>query len=175
MRGNRWGPQRNSAPWILLFADRVLTVSDKNLLTVSDIRPMVASGDDMAHAKPLLAVIPEFHPVASRIALEHCTRVQPDYMTVVDGRRRFVEVSSSFCKLLGYPEQEIVGKTFDEFTVPGTNHIPILWNLFIENGYLHGIWVFAHRSGTKLFVRFEAFARTDDLYQAHMQLLGAGA
>jgi hypothetical protein len=38
-----------------------------------------------------------------------------------------------------------------------------------------GVWVFAHKSGTKLFVRYEAFARLDGLYETHMDVLGAGA
>ena len=129
----------------------------------------------MAHAKPIFAVVPEHQPVASKISDEHCARVSPDYVTLVNNRRRFVQVSPSFCKLLGYTEEEIIGRTFDEFTVPGTNHIPILWQLLVDAGYLQGIWVFAHRSGTKLFVRFETMARTDELYEGHMQLLAAGA
>jgi hypothetical protein len=76
---------------------------------------------------------------------------------------------------LGYTEEELLGKLYDEFTVPGTNHIPITWQLVLKTGYLFGIWVFAHKSGTKLFVRFEAFARPDGLYETHMELLAAGA
>jgi hypothetical protein len=45
----------------------------------------------------------------------------------------------------------------------------------MKTGYLFGIWVFAHKSGTKLLVRFEAFARADGLYETHMELLAAGA
>ena len=129
----------------------------------------------MAHPKPILTVLPEHHPIASKISPEHCARVFPEYVAVVNERRRFVNVSPSFCKLLGYSEEELLGHTLDEFTVPGTNHIPILWQLFIANQYLQGIWVFQHRRGTKLFVRFEAFAREDELHEARMQLLGAGA
>jgi PAS domain S-box-containing protein len=129
----------------------------------------------MAHASIVLSVLPEYQPVGSRISSEHCVRVQPEYGCVVNERRRFVHVSPSFCKLLGYSEEEMLGMTFDEFTVPRTNHIPILWQLLIDKGYLQGIWVFAHRGGTKFFVRFETFARSDNLYETRMDLLGAGA
>lgn len=129
----------------------------------------------MAHARVVLSTLHEHHPVGSKIASEHCARVQLEYGCVVNERRRFVHVSPSFSKLLGYREEEMLGLTFDEFTVPRTNHIPIMWQLLIDKGYLHGIWVFAHRCGTKFFVRFEVFARSDGLYETRMDLLGAGA
>lgn len=128
----------------------------------------------MAHPKPFLVGLSE-NQIDTRIGPEQCARVRSEYVTVIDDRRRFVEVSPSFCKLLGYTEDELIGKLYDDFTVPGTNHIPITWQLFTKTGFLFGIWVFAHRSGTKLFVRFEAFARADSLYETHMELLAAGA
>lgn len=131
----------------------------------------------MSHPKHFLAglsVLPENQPDA-RISAEQSLRVRPEFVTVINARRRFVEVSPSFCKLLGYSEDELLGKLYDDFTVPGTNHIPITWQLFMKAGFLFGIWVFTHKSGTKLFVRFEAFARADGLYETHMELLAAGA
>jgi PAS domain S-box-containing protein len=128
----------------------------------------------MAHAKPFLAVIPG-DQVSPGPSSEHCTRVQPEYVTVVNARRKFVEVSPSFCKLLGYVEEELLGRTFDDFTAPRTINIPIIWRLFLCTESMVGIWVFLHRSGTKLFVRYEAFTRADGMYEAHMELLGAGA
>jgi PAS domain S-box-containing protein len=128
----------------------------------------------MAHPKPLLGVLSQ-NQRDTRIDPEQSVRVQPQFVTVVNAKRKFVEVSPSFCKLLGYTEEELIGKLYDEVTVPGTNHIPITWQLFMKTGYLFGIWVFAHKSGTKLFVRFEAFARADGLYETRMELLAAGA
>jgi PAS domain S-box-containing protein len=126
-------------------------------------------------AQGLLTSVAEVQPLDSKIAPEHCARVQPEYVTVINSRRRFVEVSLSFCKLLGYSEEELVGKRFDDFTVPRTTNIEIVWRLFVRTERMVGVWVFAHKSGTKLFVRYEAFARPDGLYETHMDLLGAGA
>jgi hypothetical protein len=53
-----------------------------------------------------------------------------------EGSYRF---SPSFCKLLGYTEDELMGKLYDEITVPGTNHIPITWQVFVKTGFLFGI------------------------------------
>src|ERR1700677_1761656 len=129
----------------------------------------------MADPKPFLVGTAAENQPDTRISSEQSVRVRPEYVTVVNSRRRFVQVSPSFCKLLGYTEDELIGKLYDDVTVPGTNHIPITWQLFMKTGYLFGIWVFAHKSKTKLFVRFEAFARADGLYETHMELLAAGA
>lgn len=101
--------------------------------------------------------------------------ITPEYVVVVDTSRRYVEVSPAFCKLLGYSEAELVGQPYDNFTVPGTNNIETVMELFVKSGYMHGLWVFAHRTGTKIIVRYEAFIRLDGLYESHMELLGAGA
>jgi PAS domain-containing protein len=131
----------------------------------------------MAHPKPFLAALGTHSesPTDTRIGPEQRVRVRREFVTVVNDRRKFVEVSPSFCKLLGYAEDELIGKLYDDFTVPGTNHIPITWQLFLTTGYNFGIWVFAHKSGTKLFVRFESFERADGLYETHLELLAAGA
>ena len=77
--------------------------------------------------------------------------------------------------MLGYTAEQLVGRSYDEFTVPRTCNIPSVLQLFQKNGYMEGIWVFANRSGTKLFVRYEAVLREDGLYETRMELLGAGA
>jgi PAS domain S-box-containing protein len=108
-------------------------------------------------------------------ARDHSVRVQPEYVTVVNSRRRYVEVSPAFCKLLGYSQEELLGKTYDEITVPRTNNIPLVLEMFLKVGYMSGIWVLAHRSGTKLFVRYESVIRKDGLFESQMELLAAGA
>lgn len=128
----------------------------------------------MEHAKTVFAVLPE-NQLGTKLSSEHCAAVQPDYVAVFNERRKFVEVSPSFCKLLGYAEGEIIGRPFEDFTVPRTNNIPVLVQMLFQNGYLQGIWVLAHKSGTKLFVRFATVLRTDGLYEASMELIAAGA
>jgi PAS domain S-box-containing protein len=128
----------------------------------------------MAHVRPFVAGTLR-NQTFSAPAHDHSVRVQPDYVVVVNSRRRFVEVSPTFCKLLGYTEGELLGKTYDEVTVPGTNNIPLVLEMFLQVGYMSGIWVFAHRSGTKLFVRYESVIRKDGLFESQMELLAAGA
>jgi PAS domain S-box-containing protein len=113
--------------------------------------------------------------ICSTPVRDHSVRVQPEYVTVVNSRRRYVEVSPTFCKLLGYTQEELLGKTYDEITVPRTNNIPLVLEIFLKVGYMSGIWVLAHRSGTKLFVRYESVIRKDGLFESQMELLAAGA
>src|SRR5476649_793782 len=82
-------------------------------------------------------------------------RVRPDYLVIVDADRKFREVSESFCKLLGYRREELIGKKYDDFTAPMTNDIEIVLELFLKMRYMHGIWVLVHRKGTKIIVRYE--------------------
>lgn len=101
--------------------------------------------------------------------------VRADYAVIVTKDRRFNEVSDSFCKLLGYRRDELIGKKYDDFTAPMTNDIPVVLELFIKSGYMHGIWVLLHRRGTKILVRYESWVRPDGQFESHMELLGAGA
>ncbi|HEX3121244.1 MAG TPA: PAS domain S-box protein [Candidatus Acidoferrum sp.] len=128
----------------------------------------------MAQLKPFLAGSLQ-DQTFSTLSCAHSARVQPEYVTVVNSRRKFVEVSPAFCKLLGYTQDELIGKTYDEITVPRTNDIPAVLNMFLQLGHMSGIWVLAHRSGTKLFVRYESVIRKDGLFESQMELLAAGA
>jgi PAS domain S-box-containing protein len=105
---------------------------------------------------------------------EYPLQVPPDYTTVVDMDRRYIEVSDSFCHLVGYRREELIGKTYDDISAPSTNDIPIVFRLFIKNGYMHGLWMLVHRSGARILVRYEAWVRSDCQIQSNMELVGAG-
>ena len=100
--------------------------------------------------------------------------VKPEFITVVDGDRNFVEVSESFCQLLGYRREELIGKPYDDVTAPNTNDIPTVFRLFSEMGYMHGLWMLAGRRGTRVLVRYESWIRPDSYIEGHMELVGAG-
>jgi PAS domain S-box-containing protein len=128
----------------------------------------------MAQLKPFLSGTLQDQPFSSPTR-DHSARVQPEYVTVVNSRRKFVEVSPAFCKLLGYSENELIGKAYDDVTVPRTNNIPLVLEMFLQVGHMSGIWVLSHRGGTKLFVRYESVIRQDGLFESQMELLAAGA
>jgi PAS domain S-box-containing protein len=97
--------------------------------------------------------------------------VRADYTAVVDGDRRYVEVSDTFCRLLGYRREELIGKRFDDLTAPGTNDIPAVFRLFVSQGYMQGLWVLVSRSGTTILVRYESWVRSDCYIQGNMELV----
>jgi PAS domain S-box-containing protein len=100
--------------------------------------------------------------------------VKPQYVTVVDSDRRYVEVSDSFCQLVGYQREELVGKQYDDLTAPNTNDIPTVFGLFQELGYMHGMWMLVSREGTRILVRYESWLRPDSYIEGHMEVVGAG-
>jgi PAS domain S-box-containing protein len=100
--------------------------------------------------------------------------VKSEFITVVDSDRKFVQVSESFCQLLGYRPEELIGKHYDEVTAPNTNDIPTVFRLFTETGYMHGLWLLASRKGTRVLVRYESWIRPDSYIEGHMELVGAG-
>jgi PAS domain S-box len=102
--------------------------------------------------------------------------VLPDFVIELDEDRKCVAASDSFCKILGYRRQDLMGKTLDEITVPRTNDIAVLCDLFKKSRYMHGIWVFRNRSKTaKIFMRYEAWLREDSRIECILELIGAGA
>jgi PAS domain S-box-containing protein len=65
--------------------------------------------------------------------------VEPQCVTVVDGDRKYVEVSGSFCSPVGYQREELLGKRYDDLTARNTNDIPTVFRLFAKFGYMHGL------------------------------------
>jgi len=101
--------------------------------------------------------------------------VLADYVVETDMELRYIRVSEGFCKILGYDRWELLGKRVAEITAPHTNNISVIFELFLRNRYMYGIWVFVSRSGTtKIFVRYEARLRFNGI-ECTMELIGGGA
>lgn len=100
--------------------------------------------------------------------------VAPDYTTVVDIEHRYIQVSDSFCRLVGYGREDLIGKKYDELSAPGTNDIPAVFDLFMRDGYMHGLWMLVHRTGTRILVRYDAWIRSDSKIESNMELVAAG-
>jgi PAS domain S-box-containing protein len=101
-------------------------------------------------------------------------KVKPDYTTVVDSDRRYVEVSDSFCKLVGYNREDLIGRRYDDLSAPNTNDIAVIFDLFVRLRYMHGLWMLVSRNGARILVRYESWLRPDSLIQGNMEVIGAG-
>jgi PAS domain S-box-containing protein len=97
--------------------------------------------------------------------------VAPVYTTVVDPSRKFIEVSDGFSKLLGYETEELIGTPYDHLTVPNTADISTTYNLFKQLGYMHGLWMLAHRTGYRIVIRYEAWLRPDSNIQSNIEVV----
>ncbi len=97
--------------------------------------------------------------------------VPPTYTTVVDQDRKYVHVSKSFSELVGYTSEELVGTRYDHLTALNTTDIPTTYTVFSRVGYMHGLWMFVHRTGYRILVRYEAWLRPDKNIQSNMELV----
>lgn len=145
------------------LAERVSNMGWAPRRSVSPAIPVAAVGGVPARN-------PGQRPSAIRVA-----DVLPEYTTVVDRSRKYVQVSDSFCKLLGYQREELIGRKYDDVTAPRTNNVQTVHDLFMKSGYMHGIWILVHRRGTRILVRYESRLRPDGFIESQMELLGAGA
>ena len=89
---------------------------------------------------------------------------------VFDGERRYSLVSESFARMLGYRAEELVGSRIDDITPEDTLDIESAFGAFLTLGDLHGLWVFKHRNGSNVLVRYRA-CRTGDILYAEIQPL----
>jgi PAS domain S-box-containing protein len=97
--------------------------------------------------------------------------VPPVYTAVLDQDRRYVEVSENFSELLGYKAEELIGTRYDHLTALNTADIPTMHNLFFKLGYMQGLWMFVHRTGYRILIRYEAWLRRDTNIQSNIELV----
>ena len=98
-------------------------------------------------------------------------QVKPAFTTVVDNTRMFVDVSESFCELVGYKRAELLGTRYDHLTAQNTTDIPATYNLFTKLGYMHGLWVLLHRTGYRILVRYESWLRSDTHIESNIEVV----
>jgi PAS domain S-box-containing protein len=95
----------------------------------------------------------------------------PAYTTVVDNNRMYVEVSQSFCDLVGYKREELIGTRYDHLTALNTADIPATYNLFAKLGRMQGLWVLIHRTGYRILIRYEAWLREDSYIESKIEFV----
>ena len=99
--------------------------------------------------------------------------VSPAYTVVVDQNRKYIEVSDSFSKLVGYKTEELLGMRYDSLTAPNSADISATFNLFSKLGRMYGLWLLVHRTGYRVLIRYEAWLRQDANIQANIEVVQA--
>ena len=97
--------------------------------------------------------------------------VPPTYTVVVDQNRNYVHVSDSFSELVGYKVEELIGTRYDDLTALNTADILTTHTLVSKFGYMHGLWMFVHRTGYRILVRYEAWLRPDTNIQSNIEVV----
>jgi PAS domain S-box-containing protein len=97
--------------------------------------------------------------------------VAPACTTVIDSDRKYVQVSNSFCELLGYKSEELIGRRCDEITAPRTSDIPTMFSLFKKLGYMQGLWMLVHRTGERILIRYESWLRPDSFIETNIEVV----
>ncbi len=105
-------------------------------------------------------------PVSSR-----GDHVEPIYTTVIDSDRKYVEVSESFCELVGYKKEDLIGLRYDDLTALNTTDIQTTYTLFDNLGYMHGLWMLVHRTGYRILIRYEAWLRPDTNIHSNIEVV----
>jgi PAS domain S-box-containing protein len=102
----------------------------------------------------------------------HHAEVRSQYTALIDLDRKYIEVSDSFCRLLGRTRKQLIGHRVDDVTAPNTVDIQAVYDGFMCAGYSHGLWLLVHRTGTRILVRYDAALREDKI-AVRMELVGA--
>jgi PAS domain S-box-containing protein len=103
----------------------------------------------------------------------HHAEIRSQYTALIDLERKYIEVSDTFCRLLGRTRTELIGHRFDEVTAPNSVDIQAVYDVFMRAGYSHGLWLLVHRTGTRILVRYDALLSEDKIV-VRMELAGAG-
>lgn len=79
-----------------------------------------------------------------------------DLAMIVDRDRRWVSVTESFARLLGYRTMDMIGKRVDDFTVEHSVDIQFVFKALMQIGEMDGIWMFRHRDGHNILVHYHS-------------------
>jgi|ERR1700730_5020534 len=85
-----------------------------------------------------------------------------------------VESPEGFCRLIGYADSELLGKTLQDLTAPGTVNVPKHLGAVFQCDYMQGLWLFVHREGTRILVRYESQLLDELLIEMRVDPIGAG-
>ena len=80
--------------------------------------------------------------------------ILPPAQVEVDAERRYINANDSACKLLGYSREELLRMKIDDVSAPSGAHVPIMFERYVKDGEMHGIFALRRKSGEVISVRF---------------------
>ena len=83
----------------------------------------------------------------------------PIAMLLADDARRYVDVNDAACALLGLDRAALLAAGVDGLTPPALRgSVPVLWDRFLAQGSMHGVYELTDASGQLLRVTYLAIA-----------------
>lgn len=90
--------------------------------------------------------------------------ITPAAEVEVDSGRRYIFVSDSACELLGYTRDELLHLKIDDISFPSGAHVPLMFEQYVKDGTMHGIFALQRKSGEVLRIRFTSERREGRLH-----------
>lgn len=82
--------------------------------------------------------------------------VTPPAQVEVDSNRRYISVNDSACELLGYSRAELLNMRIDDISFPTGAHVAPMYQQFLRDGKMQGIFAVQRKSGEVIRIRFES-------------------
>jgi PAS domain S-box-containing protein len=84
----------------------------------------------------------------------------PIAMLLADDERRYVDVNEAACALLGLSRAELLESGVEAITpVALRGRVPAMWDRFLAQGTMHGVYELADASGRVIRITYVAIAR----------------
>ncbi len=123
------------------------------------------SKNELSLQSPNAAIDDPSNVVDTRLLAESADRhasenlengVQHAYRILLSVRGECLEVSDSFCELVGFERRQLIGKPIESLHGLGMIDLPKNLGFVLHFATLRGVWMLLHRDGTRLLVRYQA-------------------
>ncbi|ERR1700761_7887496 len=82
--------------------------------------------------------------------------IHPPAIVEVDEDRRYIDANEIACQLLGYSRDELLSMRIDDLSYPSGAHVTPMFENYLADGTMHGIFALRHKNGQVLWIRFQA-------------------
>lgn len=82
--------------------------------------------------------------------------IEPPAIVEVDEHRRYINVNESACRLLGYTRDELLSMRIDDLSFPSGAHVDPMFENYLSDGSMQGIFALRRKNGDILWIRFRA-------------------
>lgn len=82
--------------------------------------------------------------------------LEPQPKVEADSDRHYVAVNDAACELLGYSRNELLQMKIDDISFPSGAHARPMYDQFMEDGSMRGVFALRRKTGEAIWIRFTA-------------------